>query len=138
MNKKIVVIVVIVECILAILLVSFLGKAIENATKDVYCKEIYFTNKNGEKLNADSIMIELTDTNMNYQLYWQVEPNNTTNKNVEFISSKPDSVIVDATGLVTFFEVTDVTITIRSTDGSNKSDTITLVPKRNVGGDVDI
>ncbi len=138
MNKKIVVIVVIVECVLAILLVSFLGKAIESAMKDVYCKEVCFTNENGEKLNGDPIMIELTDSNMSYQLYWRVEAKNTTKKEVEFISSKPDTVIVDATGIVTFFDVTDVTVTIRSTDGSNKSDTVTLIPKRNAGGDVDI
>ena len=45
MSKKIVVIVVLVECILAVLLISFFGQEIYNAKNNVKTTEIYFTNE---------------------------------------------------------------------------------------------
>ena len=57
---------------------------------------------------------------------------------MEFVSSKPESVIIDQTGIVTFLEETDVVITIRAMDGSGKSDSITLIPVRDTESDADI
>lgn len=139
MNKKIVVLVVLLECILAVLLVSFFGKAIEDLRNAVLCKDIYFTDENGNKIEDGAfIEVTLSDTKMSYRLYYKIEDADTTNKEVKFSSSKPDSVVVDATGMVTFFEETDVVITIRAQDGSGKSDSITLVPKRSSEGDAEI
>ena len=130
MTKKIVVIVVIVECVLAVLMVSLLGAAIENAHKETKCTEIYFTNSDYEKLRDDWIQpVELTDSKRGYQLYWVVSPDNTTDKSVVFESSDPENVIVSPTGYVTFFEDVAVTITITAADGSNRSDSVQLVPK---------
>ena len=137
MNKKIVVLIVLLECIFAVFLVSFFGKAIEDARATILCKDIYFTNESGEKIE-DGVMLEytLTESNICYQLHWTLVADDTTKKEVEFISTDP-SVIVNKQGLVTFIEETDVRITIRATDGSGKTDTITLVPKRG-GGDIEI
>src|SRR5574344_940598 len=119
MNKKIVVIVVIVECVLAVLLVSFLGKAIENYRTDVLTKDIYFTNEAGEKIaDGAALEVELSDSDISYRLYWVAVDDRVTEKSVEFSSSKPDKVTVDNTGLVTFFVETDVEITIKATYGS--------------------
>ena len=140
MNKKIIVIVVIVECILAILLISFLGKAIETIMKNVYSEDVYFTDADGEKI-ADEVVIEFTlsDTNRDYQLFWVVESKRTTNKDVIFSSNK-EGVVVDETGKVTFLDdVSDVIITVKTLDGSEKSDSITIVCLRDMGNiDVDI
>lgn len=48
MNKKIVILVVVVECILAILLISVLGLAIESIFSEVNAQEIFFTTDIGE------------------------------------------------------------------------------------------
>ncbi len=139
MNKKLVILAVLLECILAVLLVSFFGKAIEDARKDVLCEDIYFVTETGEKIDDDvGIEVELSDTKLSYKLYWEIIAKNTTKKEVEFVSSKPESVIIDQTGIVTFLEETDVVITIRATDGSGKSDSITLIPVRDTESDADI
>lgn len=133
MNKKIVVIVVIVECILAVLMVSLMGAAIENARKETKCTEIYFTNSDYEKLRDDySIIVDLSQS-IGYQLYYVISPDNTTDKSVIFESNKPDQVIVSPTGYVTFIDEVQVTITITAADGSNRSDSITLIPKPQTG-----
>lgn len=131
MNKKIVVIVVIVECILAVLMVSLLGVAIENAHKETKCTDVYFTNADYEKLRDDySITVDTSHGNIDYQLYWVVSPDNTTDKSVVFESSEPDKVLVSPTGRVTFIEDVTVVITVTTTDGSNRSDSITLRHKQ--------
>ena len=137
MNKKIVFLVVLLECILAVFIVSFFGHAIEDANKQILCKDIYFTYENGEKIE-DGVMIEyeLKDNNLCYQLYWTLETENTTLQEVEFESDN-ENVIVDSDGLITFLEKTDVVITVRAKDGSGKTDSITLVPIRG-GGVVEI
>ena len=135
MNKKIVVIVVIVECVLAVLMVSLLGAAIENAHKETKATAVYFTDADYVKLLDGRIIdVDLSHGEIGYQLYYVVSPDNTTDKTVVFESSEPEAVIVSPTGYVTFIdpEVT-VTITITVADGSNCSDTVTLVPKVNAG-----
>ena len=50
MNKKLVILIVLVECILAVLIVSFFGKVIEETRRDVLCQDIYFVDENGIKI----------------------------------------------------------------------------------------
>ena len=138
MNKKIVFLVVLLECILAVFVVSVFGHAIEDSRAQILCKDLYFTTASGEKIeDGEMIEVKLTDANMSYQLYWIMETEQTSNKEVEFISSKPNRVKVNSLGLITFLEETDVVITIRAKDGSEQMDSITLIPKRG-GGIVDI
>lgn len=138
MSKKIVVIVVLVECILAVLLISFFGQEIYNAKNNVKTTEIYFTNEEGERLQDNAVIeVELSDSALSYQLHWVAKPKNISNKKVVFVSDNED-VVVDSYGLVTFFEESTVLITVKSADGSNKTATIILTPKRNTEGDVDI
>ena len=137
MNKKVVFLVVLLECILAVFIVSIFGHAIEDARRQILCQDLYFVSESGEKVE-DGAMIEysLTDSNISYQLYWVMETSEVSNKEVVFESSDP-MVKVNNLGLVTFLEETDVVITIRAIDGSGKTDSITLVPKRG-GGIVDM
>lgn len=139
MNKKVVFLVVILECILAVFIVSIFGSAIEDARSKILCKDLYFVYAEGEyegQKIEDGVMITVnpTDANMSYQLAWVMETDKTSNKEVYFTSSKPDKVTVNPdTGLVTFLVKTDVVITIEAKDGSGKTDSITLVPKRGGG-----
>ncbi len=127
MSKKIVFIVVLIECILAVLLISLFGQAIYSSSPKLV-NEVYFTYENGEKIADDQhLEVFLTDTKRDYQLFWAVDPENAHNTSVEFSSSDPNSVIVDASGRVTFRRtVLSVTITISTLDGGNKKDVIIL------------
>ena len=109
----------------------------EDAKRQILCQDLYFVTESGEKI-ADGKMIEyeLTDADRSYQLYWVMETEKTSNKEVVFESSDP-MVKVNSLGLVTFLEETDVIITIRAIDGSGRTDSITLVPIRG-GGIVEI
>lgn len=137
MNKKVAFLLVLLECILAVFVVSFFGHAIEDARRQILCQDIYFTYANGEKIE-DGEMIEYTlSGTIEYQLYYKMETEKTSNRDVWFESSEPDKVFVDQLGKVIFIEETDVVITVRAMDGSGKTDSITLVPKRG-GGIVDM
>ena len=137
MNKKVVFLVVLLECILAIFIISVFGHAIEDARRQILCQDLYFVTETGEKIeDGEMIEYKLTDSNISYQLYWVMETGETSNKEVEFESSDP-MVKVNSLGLVTFLEETDVVITIRAIDGSGRTDRITLVPIRG-GGIVEI
>ncbi|MBR4943656.1 MAG: Ig-like domain-containing protein [Clostridia bacterium] len=133
MNKKVVFLVVLLECILAVFLVSFFGGMIEDSHAQILCKDVYFTTESGERIEEELVEYQISDSNRSYKLYWKLEAKDVTQKEVTFISSKPEKVFVDESGLVTFIEITDVTITICVTDGSGKTDSITLVPKRGGG-----
>ena len=136
MNKKVVFLVVLLECILAIFIVSIFGHAIEDSRRQILCQDIYFVDANGEKIE-DGEMIEysLVGSDINYQLYWVMETDKTSNKEVVFESSNA-LVKVNSVGLVTFLDDVAAVITVRTIDGSGKTDSITLIPKRG-GGIVD-
>ena len=134
MNKKIVFLVVLLECILAVFIVSFFGHAITDSRKEILCQDLYFVNELGEKYeDGEMIEVKLTDTNMSYKLAWVMETEKTSNKEVVFESSNP-MVKVNALGVVTFIPdddggIMDVVITVRAIDGSGKTDSITLIAK---------
>ena len=133
MNKKVVFLVVLLECILAIFIVSIFGHAIEDSRRQILCQDIYFVDANGEKIeDGEMIEYELVGSDINYQLYWVMETDKTSNKEVVFESSNT-LVKVNSEGLVMFIEEVPVVITVRAVDGSGKSDSVTLVPK---SGDV--
>ena len=133
MNKKIVFLVVVLECILAIFIVSVFGHAIESSRDQVLCKDIYFVTADGEKIEDDMIEYTLEGSVISYQLYWVMETSETSNKEVMFESSDPENVKVSPLGKVTFLKQVDVVITIKAVDGSERMDSITLVPKRGGG-----
>ena len=138
MNKRVVFIVVLIECILAVLLISIFGQAIYNAVNNIVVQEVYFTYADGTKIeDGEHLTVELTDSKMDYQLYWAIGPENASNQNVTFTSSKPDQVVVNSSGVVTFYVEVGVTITIHTEDG-NQVDAIILIPQDNSGGDVEI
>ncbi|MBR5439061.1 MAG: hypothetical protein IKV61_02470 [Clostridia bacterium] len=128
MNKKSLVLVIIVECVLAILLISFFGKAIESLYEKTLCSDIYFVDEQGNRLeNNAMIEVDISDTKTNYQLLYVIEPKAASEKKVEFSATPNEYVIIDKYGNVTFLkEYVDVAITIHTTDGSGKQATIRL------------
>ena len=138
MNKRVVFIIVLIECVLAVLLISIFGQAIFNAVNTVVVQEVYFTYADGTKIeDGKTLSVELSDSKMDYQLYWEILPDNASNQKVTFTASKPDKVEVNAAGVVTFYDEVSVTIIIHTEDG-NHYDEIVLIPVDNSSGDVDI
>ena len=65
MNKKVVYIVILIECILAVFLISFFGQAIFNAIRNVPVEEVYFTYEDGTKIEDDvPLKFELKGTSV--------------------------------------------------------------------------
>lgn len=156
MNKKIVILVVIVECILAVLLVAIVGKAIETHFSEIMPDEIYITTHDGvvltsgqkyiekdnkvENISNELIVIEVSRWDRGYQLNWVVKPNNTSDKSVTFLADPEKDeyeVSVNETGLVYFEGETNATVTISTKNG--KTITVLLMPRQEQKtGDVDI
>ena len=116
MNKKIIVIVVLLECVLAILRVSFLGNAIETYFNEVSAREVCFLDEKGVPLEDDAVIV-VDRWDLGYQLEWRINPEKVSDKTIVFMSSKPDDVTVDETGYVSFYKFTDVSITASTSNG---------------------
>ena len=139
MSKKIVFIIVLIECILAVLLIGVFGGAIFSAINKKPVTDLYFTYQDGTKIeDGITLEVELSDSVRDVQLYWAVLPDDASEQKVSFTCSKPDAAVVNDAGVVTFFVDVSVTITVQSLDGSNKTDVIVIVPKLKLGGNVDI
>ncbi len=134
MNKKIVILIVVIECILAIFLVGIWGLAVDASRSKITCTDIYFTNESGERYESGTTLeveLEMTEYGATYQLYYKLEPDNITNSQVKFTTNKPTQVVVSRTGEVTFYALVPVEITIKSADGAAKTATIRIVPTEN-------
>lgn len=128
MNKKTLILVVLVECILAILLISIFGKAIESLYQKTLCTEIYFVDENGERIEEDAlIVVDISDSNLDYQLNWVIKPDDATVKDVKFTASPSKYALIDKHGKLTFLqENVSITVVIMATDGSGKQATIRI------------
>ena len=137
MNKKVMILIVIVECILAILLIAVLGKAIENYHQEVFCEEVHFVNEQGEII--DDTTVRVKDVVQGCQLLYVIVPSDATDQSVTFHSEKPNDIFVDETGHVTFLKPTSPTtasITVVTKNG--KTATVTVAPERDMSGIVHI
>ena len=147
MNKKVMILIVVIECVLSILLIAAIGKAIETYFNDVEAQEIYFTTESGERLapgilykeregtmqeiESDQIVIEVSRPDKGYQLHWEIIAENTSDRTVTFLarSQDPDvEVTVDDSGFVHFDDVVIATITISTKNGRTAS--VLLVPRQ--------
>ena len=137
MNKKVMILIVIVECILAILLIAVIGKAIENYHQEVFCEEIHFVNEQGEII--DDTTVRVTNLVEGCQLHYVIVPSDATDQTVTFHSEKPNEVYVDELGHVTFLKQsssTTASITVATKNG--KTATVTVAPERDMSGIVHI
>ncbi len=152
MNKKVMILIVILECVLSILLIAVIGKAIETFFQETEAQEIYFTTADGavlepstlykekegttETIESDQIIIEVARPDRGYQLHWLIIADNTSDRTVRFnaISQNPDvEVTVDENGFVHFEDDVVATVTISTKNG--RTATVLLVPRqKDIGG----
>lgn len=147
MSKKVMILVVILECILSILLIAILGKALESFYIETEATQIYFTTANGdvlepgmlykekdgviEHIESDRIVIEIARPDKGYQLHWEVITKETTDKSVTFYVNSLDpnvEVSVDENGFVFFEDDVAATVTISTKNG--RTATVLLTPRQ--------
>lgn len=66
------------------------------------------------------------NVNTSLQVFWEVQPQAVTNPSVTFSSNKENVATVDANGLITGHQRGECYITVKTADGSNKSDRIKI------------
>jgi len=97
---------------------------------DVINMSRYLTSKSTEKINIDTLTLEmLNDYKQSKQLYAELLPENTTQKDVEWISHDERIVKVDSNGKVTAVGTGTTGITVKSTKNANIYDTISVTVK---------
>ena len=147
MNKKVMILIVVIECVLAILLIAVLGMAIETYFNATEAEAIYFTTADGTVLEKgmlykekegtvtqvenENIFIEVARPDRGYQLHWLIIADNTSDKSVTFLVKAQDpnvEVSVDENGFVFFGDDTNVTVTISTKNGRTAS--VLLIPRQ--------
>lgn len=147
MNKKAMILIVVVECVLAILLIAVMGMAIETYFNETEAEAIYFTTAEGTVLEKgqlykekegtvtavenDRIIIEVARPDRGYQLHWLIIADNTSDKSVTFLAKSQDpnvEVSVDENGFVYFGDDVNVTVTISTKNGRTAS--VLLIPRK--------
>ena len=129
MNKKSLILIVVVECLLSIMLISFLGIAIEDFRSKTLCSDIYFVDEEGNKYEEGATVKVVFKDSISYQLRYVLEPGNISSKEVRFEveDSRKDYVFVSPTGRVDFVKnPVRVRITVYALDGSGEYATIYL------------
>ena len=130
MNKKIVIMLTAVICVLSVILVSLFGQVPDFQT-NVLVKEIViegYLDKNGDVIPCETnpkgekfIFIEDIEAGeTSIILKWTVGPENASNPDVTFKTDVEDgSVVVSAQGIITFYteEIRKVTIMVLPQDG---------------------
>ena len=147
MNKKVMVLIVFIECVLSILLIAVFGKAIETYFNEVEAQEIWFTTEDGtvlepgmlykekdgtvQAIENDQIIIEVARPDRGYQLHWLIIADNTSDRTVTFNVRSQNSdidVSVDENGFVFFGDDVNATVTIVTKNG--RTATVLLTPYR--------
>ena len=134
MNKKLMILIVALECVFSVFLISIFGPMVEAIHSGVPVSEICFLDENGERL-ADGTVLEVDlENERSVSLSWLILPEDAKNKTVTVTADVGEDVVritEDEDGLgarITFRKTEVVRITVRATDGSTESATITLKP----------
>ena len=134
MNKKLIVLIVALECVLAVFLISFFGPMIASLHEEVPVSAIYLIDENGERLlpkddeDMPSVAISLPG-DLDYHFGLEVLEEDATDKTVTVTTNRPaDEVTVrmdkNGRGFTVTFEnpfLKHATITVSANDGSSKT-----------------
>lgn len=129
--KKSVIILIGVIYIMAIAVVSFFGLQMEMFNETIYVEKVECINEDIIVTSSGNKYINIKyssdeETNV-VQLEWKVTPDNATNKSVRFVYDEESKVAeVTKFGTVIFYKKGTITVTITTTDGSAKNETIKI------------
>lgn len=129
--KKSVIIIIGVIYGLSIVMVTLFGLKHKVFNEIVYVSQVEIVDEfanyteNGTKY---VVLFPDEEGKREYQLKWNVSPDNATSKRVMFSYDKQkDFVSVDENGLVTFTSSGAITVTVMAQDGSSQSDSIQII-----------
>ena len=125
--RKSVILVILIIYILSIVIVGFLGIKLKVYDENFYVEKITCTNTEARPVSGktDESRIILTYTeNLQYQLQFDVQPVNATNKNLSYTSLNTNIATVNELGVVTFLTYGSVRIMVSTTDGSRLNYTV--------------
>lgn len=143
MNKKLIVLIVALECVFSIFLISIFGPMIEALHAKVVVQDVYFVDETGTRMEEDaSVLVDLSGKR-SFHFDYEVVTEEATDRTVEILHNRTDEEIeiledVDGFGFtVTFLssKIPSVRIVVRARDSSQKQAAITLSVKDE---DVDI
>ena len=134
MNKKIIILIVALECIFAVFLISVFGPMVESLHTKKSVKEIYFLDDKGNRMENDSSFFVDLQVSRSFHYEFVINPSDATDRTVKVIHNRSDEEIeieMDANGsgfTVHFLskDVASLKITVRANDSSQKQAIITL------------
>ena len=143
MNKKLIVLIVALECVFSVFLISIFGPMLEMLHTPAAVTEIHVLDEKGNRLERGAV-IELDRDARSYELTWEVVPNNAENPDLAITAFVDDEEITEDTenpavrisingdgksARITFRQkkpARPVRITLTSTDGSAISTYISI------------
>ena len=142
MNKKIVIMLTAVLCVVSVILVSLFGQ-VPNFQTNVLVREITiegYLDKEGNLLPCETntkgenfiVLDNIEAGETSVILKWKVGPDNATDPDVSFkLSVEDGSVVVSSQGIVTFYsaDVRKVAVYILPKDGGPASAKVTIMKK---------
>lgn len=137
MNKKLIILIVALECVFSIFLISVFGPMIEALHSKVIVKDVYFVDEDGVRIENDTSFVVDLDVSRSFHFDFEVMAEDATERTVDILHNGKDNEIeieedVDGFGFTVHFlskNIPSVTIIIRATDSSQKSAAITLVKR---------
>ena len=132
MNKKLIVLIVALECVFSVFLISIFGPMLEMLHTPADVREIYILDKDGKRVERGAV-IELDLETRSYDLVWEVLPEDADNKTMtvsafvdgEEITEGSEDPAVRITmspdgesARITFRKKKPVRISVTATDGS--------------------
>ena len=131
MNKKIIVLLLVVFCLASTIVISIFGKVPEDSGRVAVNAIMFVDNSTEDGLcveNADGYKtISIKRGTETYQLEWLINPSQATEQDVTFqVVNGQDYATVNETGLVTFTMELPVTIKIYSNMTDFKTDVVIL------------
>ena len=129
--KKSVILLIGIIYILAIVVVSFFGLKVETFNETKYVTSIECINE-GVQLDSqgEKYVVIAYEDQLVYQIEWRVFPDEASNNRVAFVyDENKTTATVNDLGRVYFNRKGAIKVFIMSTDGSNISDTITIIAR---------
>lgn len=145
MSKKLIVMIVALECIASLVLIVLFGPMIEPLFEIKGVKDIYFVSETGERMLNDSIVeIDLEET-FEYHFRFSIKPDDASDPVVTIISKELDNGDIrirndadgfGATVIVDNLQLKMITIIISSNDNPTKIAQLRIAIKDNQNSDI--
>jgi uncharacterized protein YjdB len=137
MSRKMVFLIEIIVCIIAVVIVSLIGVNPEIWKVYTPVSSVSFTNTE-ITFTENKKIITIKSGTKNYTLTYSVLPSNATNSDVSFSSSDESIATVDNNGVVNIIRETGFNIIIIAKDGTKKSDSVSFIFSSSGGGGIDL